>query len=233
LEIYEEFKKPSFDEEKIKDLISVLKITDPNLKTRLSEEVIWQSDNSIKDVESYFFMFDGYTNYTVSGLALRAGMLQNENKILDCLKFLSDQNLVSKDHIAIIVYSGELFFSVSGIEMGEGENLSVLGATIVNVVRFEGYNVDENKTREIIRYYLGDKSQIEKAEAIIGYFSDQTSKEITLSNYLVSNMGRLLTREETLDKDAKSILKRFGLQFSDILDEKVKAEIYENFYLTT
>jgi hypothetical protein len=207
LEIYEEFKKPSFDEKKIKDLILDLKTTDPNLKTQLPEEVINLSD---KDLEFNFFDIHTRLDFTISGLALRAGILSKENKTLDCLKFLSDQNLVSKDHIAIIASEEE-------------ENLSVLGVTIFNVVIHnlvdeDENKVDENKTREIIRYYLGDKSQIEKAEAIVSYSTDPSLKEVTLSNYLVSSMDAL-TRQKILYRDAKSILKRFGLQFSDIFDE--------------
>lgn len=213
LTIYEEFKKPSFDEEKIKDLISVLKITDPNLKTRLSEKVIWKSDTDTQHNYRYFFDFENNFDYTICGLALRAGILSKENKTLDCLKFLSDQNLVTKDHLAIIFVSYE----------DSEENLSVLGAVIAAVVQNNENDVDENKTREIIRYYLEHKSQIEKAEAIVGYSSDP-SRKITLSNYLVRNVGKLI-------KD-RPILTIFGLQFSDIFDEKVKAEIYENFYLT-
>jgi hypothetical protein len=220
LTIYEEFKKSSFDEAKIKDLILDLKTIDPNLETRLSEDVIWKSDNVLK---FNFFYSDSYRDYTIFGLALRAGILSNEDsngdKTLDCLKFLLDQNLVTKDALAIIVPENL-------------ENLSVLGVVIASIVRDFEKNVNTKKTEKIIEYYLEDKSPIEKAEAIVGYSNDTPPKEVTLSDYLVTNLD-LLTYEDDSDKNAKSILNRFGLQFSDIFDERVKAQIYKNFYLTT
>jgi hypothetical protein len=220
LEIYKEFKEPSFDERKIKDLILEIKETDPNLETQLSEDAIWKSDRDTQHNFISFFDFSNPLKYTISGLALRAGILSQENKTLDCLKFLSDQNLATKDHLAIIVEM---------VEEEEEKLLSVLGTVIGAVVEEEcDDGVDKNKTREIINYYLEHKSQIEKAEAIVGYssgYSSDYSKKITLSNYLVSNVGELINDH--------SILTISGLQFSDIFDEKVKAEIYENSYLTT
>ena len=204
LKIYEDFKKFSFDEKKVKELILDLKTTDPNLETQLSEEMI-------DDYHLKFYDFGTSVNYTISGLALIAGISSKENKTLDCLKFLSNQNLVTRDHLAIILDITK-------------ENFSVLGAVIAPIVlNCEGV-LDKDKAREIITYYLEPKSQIEKAEAIVGYYSDPSRKEITLSNYLVSNIGTLI--------EDRPFLIRFGLQFSDIFDEKVKAEIYENFYLT-
>ena len=223
LEIYKEFKQASFDERKIKDLILEIKETDPNLKTQLSEDAIWKSDEDTKHDDNYFFEFSNPVKYTISGLALRAGILSQENKTLDCLKFLSDQNLATKDHLAIIV---EI------VEEEEEKLLSVLGTVIGTVVEECDSWVDKNKTREIINYYLEHKSQIEKAEAIVGYSFDSpldspldSPPEITLSKYLVSNVEKLI-------KD-HSILTISGLQFSDIFDEKVRAEIYEDCYLTT
>lgn len=215
LEIYKEFKQASFDEKKIKGLISEIKKTDPNLETQLSEDVILSLD---ADRQYGFFDFGYSLQYTISGLALRAGILSQENKTLDCLKFLSDQNLATKDHLAIII---------NEIEQNELP-LSVLGVFIAAVVENAESILDENKIREIIRYYLEHKSQIEKAEAIVGYSFDSpldSPPEITLSKYLVSNVEKLI-------KD-HSILTISGLQFSDIFDEKVRAEIHENCYLTT